>query len=240
MEVKTILIADDDKSICEMLDLHLTHAGFRLIICHDGSEAVRLVKEEKIDLVLLDLMLPVINGWEVCKMIKYYRPVPIIMITARDMLEDKIQGFDSGADDYIVKPFHTREVIARINARLRSSQTDSLKVLKDKDSEVEQGDMLTVGLLTVDIKKYEVRYDGKMIDMKPKEIQLLNFLITNRNIVFTREQLLDRVWNYDFMGDTRTVDVHIKSIRKKLEDFGAESACCIKTIWGVGYKLEVK
>ncbi|NTV89900.1 MAG: response regulator transcription factor [Clostridiales bacterium] len=248
---KTILIADDDRSICEMLELHLSHAGFRLLFCYDGSEAIRLVREEKPDLVLLDLMLPVINGWEACRMIKHISNVPVIMITARDMLEDKLQGFESGADDYIVKPFHTKEVIARINARLKDAPSSTGPAGaggevsgEAKDDETTGGyreeGILTAGRLTVDISRYSVRIDGKSIDLKPKEIQLLHFLLLNRGIVFNREQLLDKVWNYDFMGDTRTVDVHIKSLRKKLEPFMEGAGFDIRTIWGVGYKLEVE
>lgn len=230
MAGKTILVVDDDKNICELLDLYLSNAGFTLLFSHDGSSALDFINTYKIDLVLLDVMLPMINGWEVCRMIRNKSSIPIIMLTARDMLEDKIQGFDSGADDYIVKPFQPKEVIARIKARLRE--------ISPTPFQEKQEGILTADGLAIDINKYEVYKRGKSIQLKPKEVQLLYFLLSNKNIVFSREQLLDKVWNYDFAGDTRTVDVHIKSLREKLDDTGASWS--IKTIWGVGYKLEVK
>ncbi|OLN32051.1 response regulator transcription factor [Desulfosporosinus metallidurans] len=228
MKDKTILVVDDDKNICELLDLYLSIAGFSLLFCYDGSTALNLLKDQKIDLILLDIMLPIINGWEVCKIVRRTSSIPIIMLTARDMLEDKIQGFDIGADDYIVKPFEPKEVIARIKARLKANQTKSIGedgLLKAED-------------LIVDISKYEVWQGDSVIDLKPKEVQLLYFLLNNKNIVFSREQLLDMVWNYDFMVDTRTVDVHIKRLREKLGDHS--TSWSIKTLRGVGYKLEVR
>ncbi|ATW26600.1 response regulator transcription factor [Candidatus Formimonas warabiya] len=230
MESKTILVVDDDKNICELLDLYLTHAGFTLLFCHDGSSALKMIQEKKVDLVLLDIMLPVINGWEVCRLIKLKRAIPVIMLTARDMLEDKIEGFASGADDYIVKPFQPKEVIARIQARLRE------KVPVQQGSR--QEGVLEADHLVVDINSYEVRRNGALIELKPKEVQLLYFLLNHKNMVFSREQLLEKVWNYQYSGDTRTVDVHIKSLRKKLDD--PKASWRIKTVWGVGYKLEVK
>lgn len=225
---KTILVVDDDKNICELLGLYLTNAGFELLFCHDGSSALSMHKEHQIDLILLDVMLPVINGWEVCRIIRRTSSIPIIMLTARDMLEDKIQGFDIGADDYIVKPFEPQEVVVRIKARL-----------KEKKEEAAQAEgILKIEDITVDINKYEVWQGGKLIDFKPKEVQLLYFLLNNKNIVFSRDQLLDKVWNYDFMVDTRTVDVHIKRLREKLGDHGTSWG--IKTLRGVGYKLEVR
>ncbi|MDR3543959.1 MAG: response regulator transcription factor [Desulfosporosinus sp.] len=228
MQNKTILVVDDDKNICELLKLYLTDAGFSLLFCHDGSSALNMLNEHKIDLILLDIMLPVINGWEVCKVIRRTNSLPIIMLTARDMLEDKIQGFEIGADDYIVKPFEPKEVIARIKARFKEN-----KVYPDS----REGILEAVDIL-VDINKYEVWQGDKLIDLKPKEVQLLYFLLYNKNIVFSRDQLLDKVWNYDFMVDTRTVDVHIKRLREKLGDHGASWS--IKTLRGVGYKLEVR
>jgi len=230
LEDVTILVVDDDKNICELLNIYLSHAGFKPIFCNDGSSALEKLKEIKVDLVLLDVMLPVINGWEVCKMIKLKSSIPVIMLTSRDMIEDKIQGFDAGADDYIVKPFHPKEVIARINVRLRDTQ----RIQSQTTSE----GILKLDNLLIDVNSYEVRQNDIIIELKPKEIQLLYFLLLNKNIVFTREQLLDKVWKYDFPGDTRTVDMHIKSLRQKLDDTTASWS--IKTIWGVGYKLEVK
>lgn len=228
MEGKKILVVDDDKNICELLDLYLANEGFTLFFAHDGSSALNILKEQEIDLVLLDVMLPVINGWEVCKIIRKNNPVPIIMLTARDMVEDKVQGFELGADDYIVKPFEPREVIARIKARLKGGL----------QAPVKKAGVLQVDNLTVDITKYEARVNGEAVELKPKEIQLLYFLLSNKNIVFSRDQLLEKVWDYDFMGDTRTVDVHIKRLREKLEE--SCTSWSIKTVWGVGYKLEVR
>jgi len=225
---RTILVVDDDKNICELLGLYLSNEGFSLLFCHDGSSALNMLKEQKIDLILLDIMLPVINGWEVCKIIRRTNSIPIIMLTARDMLEDKIQGFDFGADDYIVKPFEPKEVIARVKARLKENRAEPERV---------EGILKTEDLI-VDINKYEVWQGSKIIDLKPKEVQLLYFLLNNKNIVFSRDQLLDKVWNYDFMVDTRTVDVHIKRLREKLG--GRDASWSIKTLRGVGYKLEVR
>lgn len=229
MEGKNVLIVDDDKNICELLKIYLSDAGFKLFISHDGSSALNVINENDIDLVLLDVMLPVINGWEVCRMIRQKSKIPIIMLTARDMVEDKLQGFELGADDYIVKPFDPREVVMRVKVRLKDS---------NQGIAAEQNKILSHGNLKVDINTYEVTIDNKSFELKPKEIQLLYFLLNNKNIVFSREQLLDKVWNYDFMGDTRTVDVHIKNLREKLD--GLSESVNIKTVWGVGYKLEVK
>ncbi|EGW41619.1 response regulator transcription factor [Desulfosporosinus sp. OT] len=228
MKDKIILVVDDDRNICELLNLYLTNAGFRLLFCHDGSSALSILKEQKVDLILLDIMLPVINGWEVCRIIRCTSAIPIIMLTARDMLEDKIQGFDIGADDYIVKPFEPKEVIARIKARLKENKADPERV---------EG-ILKLGDIIVDIHKYEVWQGDQLIDLKPKEVQLFYFLLNNKNIVFSRDQLLEKVWNYDVIVDTRTVDVHIKRLR---ENFGDKNpSWSIKTLRGVGYKLEVK
>lgn len=221
-----IMIVDDDKNICRLLDLYLKNEGYETIICNDGSEALNALDNQNIDLVLLDLMLPVINGWEVCRLIRRDHNIPIIMITARDMLEDKISGFDAGADDYIVKPFEPKEVIARVKARLRGNIQKNTN-----NSEILQFDNLII-----DINKYEIKINDKTIPLKPKEIQLLYFLAKNKNIVFSRDKLLECVWEYNFSGDTRTVDVHIKRLREKLNDESKHWR--IKTIWGVGYKFE--
>ncbi len=229
MEGKNVLIVDDDKNICELLNIYLSDAGFKIFVSHDGSSALDVINENDIDLVLLDVMLPVINGWEVCRMIRQKSSVPIIMLTARDMVEDKLQGFELGADDYIVKPFDPREVVMRVKVRLKDNNQGMV---------TDQNKVLSYGNLKVDINTYEVTVNDKALELKPKEIQLLYFLLDNKNIVFSREQLLDKVWNYDFMGDTRTVDVHIKNLREKLD--GLSESVNIKTVWGVGYKLEVK
>ena len=232
--IKKILVVDDDKNICELLNLYLKKEGYEVVFAYDGSEAVSKAKNENPNLILLDVMMPVINGWEACKLIRQFSNVPIIMLTALDTTENKVQGLNIGADDYIVKPFEPLEVIARINAHLRREE--------NKDSQANEQDasaQITVDNISIDLEKYEVKLDGELIsDLKPKEIQLLYFFLTNKNQVFTREQLLDKVWGYEYFGGTRTVDVHIKSIREKLNS--QNSKWEIKTIWNVGYKFEVK
>ena len=220
-----ILIVDDDENIRELLKLYIENAGFETDTCGDARHADNMLGQGGFDLVLLDVMLPDAMGFDLCRSIKLTYGLPVIMITARDMLNDKIAGFNSGADDYIIKPFEPAEVIARVNARLRGTPDR-----KETDG------LLSVGDITVDMNTYEVRKKGIRVNLKPKEIQLLYFLLRNKNIVFSRDTLLQRVWNYEFAGDTRTVDVHIKTLRKHLIDEG--SGWDIKTVWGVGYKLE--
>jgi len=227
MEANRILIVDDDKNICELLRLYLQNAGFLTDLCHDAKSALQLFSANAYDLILLDVMLPDMLGFDLLKAMKETKDIPVILITARDMIIDKIQGFTSGADDYIVKPFEPAEVIARIHARLRKPKPVS-----------KAANLLAIGDITVNIDAYEVKKRGAAVELKPKEFQLLLFLLNNRNIVFSRETLLQKVWNYEFAGDTRTVDVHIKTLRKKLLD--EHSTFDIKTIWGVGYKLEGK
>jgi len=228
VEKGRILIVDDDKNICKLMNLYLKKSGYDTIVCHDGSAAIDLIQETKVDLVLLDIMIPLINGWEVCKIIKLEQDIPVIMISARDMVTDKVAGFDAGADDYIVKPFEPEELLARVKVRLKSHNPNKEK--KDK--------IFIIQNLIIDMNQYQVCIDGQAVDLKPKEIQLLCFLAQNKNIVFTREQLLEKVWDYSYLGDTRTVDVHIKCLREKLKN--TFSGWEIKTIWGVGYKMEVK
>lgn len=222
--MSNILVIDDDDNIRELLELYLKNAGFEVSSCPDAKSGLEKLETGGADLALLDVMLPDIKGFDLCRTIKERFDIPVIMITARDMLRDKIQGFNSGADDYIVKPFEPAEVIARINARLRKPEKKADKKL------------LSIGNVTVDLKAYLVKKGGVTVDLKPKEIQLFHFLLLNKNIVFSRETLLMKVWNYDIAGDTRTVDVHIKTLRKKLVD--PDSGWDIKTIWGVGYKIE--
>jgi len=234
-----ILVVDDDQNICQLLELYLANESYDLTFAHDGSCALDVLREKEIDLVVLDVMLPVINGWEVCKLIRKMSSVPVIMLTARDMIEDKIQGFEVGADDYIVKPFEPREVVARIKARLRKSDSqknNDINENRDNIRATNQDQIILAGNLEINIHRYEVRIDGNKVDLKPKEIQLLYFLLRNKNLVFSREQLLEKVWDYSFKGDTRTVDVHINRLREKLEE--TCTACRIRTVWGVGYKLE--
>jgi len=227
------LVVDDDKNICELLNIYLKNEGYTVVFAYDGSDAVNKAKEEKPDLIILDVMMPIINGWEACKLIRQFTSVPIIMLTALDTLENKVQGLNIGADDYIVKPFEPVEVLARINAHLRREENKSQKDDSTSGSEVE------VDNLKVNMDTYEVKLNDKLItDLKPKEIQLLYFFMTNKNQVFTREQLLDKVWGYEYFGGTRTVDVHIKSVREKLSS--DKNKWEIKTIWNVGYKFEMK
>ena len=231
--MKKILVVDDDKNICELLNIYLKNEGYDTVFAYDGSSAVTVAKKESPDLIILDVMMPVIHGWEACKLIRQFSNVPIIMLTALDTLENKVQGLNIGADDYIVKPFEPVEVLARINAHLRREEGKNVKEEEKVVQEVE------VDNLKLNMDTYEVTLNGKLVkDLKPKEIQLLHFFMTNKNQVFTREQLLDKVWGYEYFGGTRTVDVHIKSVREKLAS--SKNKWEIKTIWNVGYKFEVK
>ncbi len=232
MEKSKILIVDDDKNICKLIELYLKDAGYETFCCHDGSSAIDCVNKDKYDLVILDLMIPIINGWEVCRLIKAEQHVPIIMVSARDMTEDKVSGFDAGADDYIVKPFDPKELVARVKVRLKARPGEA------PDKKAGSDGLAAIDNLIIDINKYEVTLDGEPVQLKPKEIQLLYFLLQNKNIVFTRDQLLEKIWDYTYTGDTRTVDVHIKCLREKLNNDSPNWE--IKTIWGVGYKLEVR
>ena len=233
VDIKKILVVDDDKNICELLKLYLKKEGFEVIFAYDGSEAVSKAKSENPNLIILDVMMPIINGWEACKLIRQFTEVPIIMLTALDTTENKVQGLNIGADDYIVKPFEPVEVVARVNALLRRAEKPSATENQLEESEI------SVDNISVNMEKYEVKLDGKLVtDLKPKEIHLLYFFLSNRNQVFSREQLLDKVWGYEYFGGTRTVDVHIKSIREKLNS--PNNKWEIKTIWNVGYKFEVK
>ncbi len=228
MASEKILIVDDDRNICRLVTLYLSNAGYTAVSCHDGSDALNQIRSAHFDLILLDLMIPSINGWEVCKLIKSEYDIPIIMVTARDMIDDKLAGFDAGADDYIVKPFEPKELVARVKARLKT-HTPGEPVVKTEVLEFDN--------LKIDLNRYAVWLDDVHIDLKPREIQLLHFMLKNRNIVFTRDQLLESVWENPYDTDTRTVDVHIKNLRQKLKS--DRSTWSITTVWGIGYKLEV-
>ncbi|MBQ9965738.1 MAG: response regulator transcription factor [Clostridia bacterium] len=224
-----ILIVDDDANICELLRLYLEKDGFSTIVANDGEQAVEFESKHNPDLVLLDIMLPKLDGWQVCREIRKTSNVPIIMLTAKGETFDKILGLELGADDYISKPFDTKEVVARIKAVMRrTNDNDS----KDKVNEVR------FDKLIVNITNYELVVDGKMIDTPPKELELIYHLASNPNRVYTRDQLLDQVWGFDYYGDSRTVDVHVKRLREKLENVSDKWS--LKTVWGVGYKFEVK
>lgn len=227
-----ILVVDDDENIVRLLKLYLGDTGYEVTVAVDGSEAMTRFRESKPDLVLLDVMLPVINGWEVLHLIRSESSTPVIMLTSRDMVEDKVKGFSLGADDYVVKPFEPQEVLARIQVRIKRDVEPD-----EKQGEKERG-VAECGNLRVDLNRYDVLKNGVKAVLKPKEIQLIYFLMQNRNIVFSRDQLLEKVWEYDFLVDTRTVDVHIKRLRQLLEP--SDSIWSLKTVWGVGYKFEVK
>lgn len=222
-----ILIVDDDKNICELLRLYIEKEGYSTIVANDGKQAIELFEIENPNLILLDIMLPKLDGWQVCREIRKTSKVPIIMLTAKGETFDKVLGFELGADDYLTKPFDTKELVYRIRAVLRRSLPNS-----DGDSKIVKYDKLVINLTT-----YQLTVDGVNIDAPPKEMELLYHLASNPNKVFTRDQLLDEVWGFDYYGDSRTVDVHIKRLREKLE--GVSDKWTLKTVWGVGYKFEV-
>jgi len=229
MAMGKVLVADDDKNICELLRLYLVKEGFQVVLAGDGEEALARFTAENPDIILLDVMMPRLDGWQVCREIRKKSECPIIMITAKGETFDKVLGLELGADDYVVKPFETKEIVARIKAVMRrtgksSSENDIKEVSYDK--------------LVVNMTKYELKVDGKVVDTPPKELELLYHLASNPNRVYTRDQLLDEVWGFEYYGDSRTVDVHIKRLREKLE--GISDTWALKTVWGVGYKFEVR
>ena len=223
-----ILITDDDRSILELIRLYLEKEGYLCITAENGKEALNKFESEKPDLVILDIMMPEIDGWQVCREIRKTSETPIIMLTAKGETFDKVLGLELGADDYMVKPFETKELVARIKSILRrTSKTDNSST-----------EMVSFPGLVVNLSNYELKLHDKIIEIPPKELELLYFLSSNPNRVFTREQLLEEVWGFDYFGDSRTVDVHIKRLREKLE--GIEENWQLKTVWGVGYKFEVR
>ena len=224
-----ILIVDDDENICELLRLYLEKDGFETVVANDGEQAVDYAAKYTPDLILLDIMLPKLDGWPVCREIRKSSDVPIIMLTAKGETFDKILGLELGADDYISKPFDTKEVIARIKAVLRRSSD------KDKASQIQE---VKYDKLRINLTNYELEVNGVKIDTPPKELELIYHLASNPNRVYTRDQLLDEVWGFDYYGDSRTVDVHVKRLREKLEN--VSDRWSLKTVWGVGYKFEVK
>ena len=223
-----ILVADDDLNICEILKLYLENDGYEVRCAEGGAEAVESFKIFDPDLVLLDIMMPGKDGWQVCREIREQSSKPIVMLSAKGEVFDKVLGLELGADDYIVKPFDMKEVAARIKAVLRRCNTrDSFN-----NDEVVKFDGLEISK-----QKYELKLGGVVVDVPPKELELLYFLTSNYNRVFTRDQLLDKVWGFDYLGDSRTVDVHVKRLREKLE--GVSDKWILKTVWGVGYKFEL-
>ena len=225
-----ILIIDDDNNIAELISLYLTKECFETRIVNDGEQALKEFVIFQPDLLLLDLMLPGIDGYQVCREIRHSSDVPIIMLSAKGETFDKVLGLELGADDYIIKPFDSKELVARLRAVLRRSKAKQPAVPVSEKS-------VSYPDLTINLTNYSVTYMGKQVDMPPKELELLYFLAASPNQVFTREQLLDHIWGYEYIGDTRTVDVHIKRLREKIKDNPSWS---ISTVWGIGYKFEVK
>ena len=224
---RNILVVEDDRNISDLTRTHMEQEGFEVRSAYDGGKAVEEFEKQAPDLVLLDIMLPVMDGWTVCAKIRETSQVPIIMLTAKSEVNDRITGLEMGADDYIVKPFEMKELMARINAVLRRSEIPDDTKKK-----------LTFDKLVINLDSYELIVDGKKVDTPPKELELLYHLASTPNRVYTRNQLLDEVWGFDYFGDSRTVDVHIKRLREKVENVSDQWA--LKTVWGVGYKFEVK
>ena len=225
---KKVLIVEDDGNIAELLHLYLEKEGFETQVAGDGGKGVELFRSFQPDLVLLDIMLPVMDGWAVLKKIREHDKTPVIMLTAKGETNDKVQGLKQGADDYLTKPFEMKELLARVEAVLRRAGGEEEKVKPRR---------LVFDKLVIDLDSFELIVDGKRIETPPKEMELLYHLASSPNRVFTRNQLLDEVWGFDYFGDSRTVDVHVKRLREKLE--GVSDKWSLKTVWGVGYKFEV-
>ncbi|MBR4538229.1 MAG: response regulator transcription factor [Clostridia bacterium] len=225
---QTVMVVDDDPNIAQLVKLYLEKEGFEVSVETRGDDAVAAFQKNPPSLMLLDIMLPGMDGLQVCRAIRQISAIPIIMLSAKDETFDKVLGLELGADDYITKPFEGKELVARVKAVLRRSSPGE----SEKDT-------LSFPGLTISLEKYEVHYQGKLLEMPPKELEVLYFLAAHQNRVFTREQLLEQVWGFDFFGDSRTVDVHIKRLREKLQDSEA-LGWTIRTVWGVGYKFEVK
>ena len=234
-EKQRILIVDDDYNIAELISLYLTKECFETKIVGDGEEALRVFPEFQPNLILLDLMLPGIDGYQVCRELRSTSQVPIIMLSAKGEIFDKVLGLELGADDYMIKPFDSKELVARVKAVLRRYQ---LPVQMPESSVTEQhGNFVEYPDLIVNLTNYSVIYNGHSIELPPKELELLYFLASSPNQVFTREQLLDHIWGCEYIGDTRTVDVHIKRLREKIK---GNDKWALTTVWGIGYKFEVK
>ena len=228
MSATRILVVDDDANICELLRLYLEKEGFDVDIAENGARALEHFDRQAPDLMLLDVMMPEMDGWHVCREIRKKSACPIIMLTAKSEVFDKVLGLELGADDYVVKPFEAKEVIARVKSVLRRCGVDGQK--KNKTVQFDK--------LYINMENYELRVDGKQIDTPPKEMELIFHLASNPNRVYTRDQLLDEVWGFEYYGDSRTVDVHVKRLREKLD--GVSEQWTLKTGWGVGYKFELK
>ena len=228
MDKKKILVVEDEKAISDILVFNLQREGYDTLAAYDGAEGLRCALEEAPDLILLDVMLPEMDGFEVCRRVRAEKDTPIIMLTAKGETFDKISGLEMGADDYVTKPFEVKELMARIHAVMRRSEPEAVPHAAEK--------RLVFDKLVIDLDSYELIVDGKRVEAPPKEMELLYHLASSPNRVFTRNQLLDEVWGFDYFGDSRTVDVHIKRLREKLE--GVSDKWSLKTVWGVGYKFE--
>ena len=224
----SVLIVEDDRNIQELLQMYLEKEGYAVTVASDGGQGLAKFRSIKPDLVLLDVMMPVMDGWSVCRAIRADSQTPIIMLTAKGETDDKVAGLKSGADDYVTKPFEIKELLARIEAVLR--RTGNVP-------QEENARRLSFDKMTIDMDAFELVIDGKKVDTPPKEMELLFYLASSPNRVYTRNQLLDEVWGFDYFGDSRTVDVHVKRLREKLE--GVSEKWNLKTVWGVGYKFEV-
>ena len=224
----TVLVVEDDRNIQELLQMYLEKEGYAVTVAGDGGQGLQKFRAISPDIVLLDVMMPVMDGWSVCRAIRAESQTPVIMLTAKGETEDKITGLRSGADDYVTKPFEMRELLARIEAVLRRSERGGEQVKSKR---------LVFDRLIIDMDAFELTVNGKKVDTPPKEMELLFYLASSPNRVYTRNQLLDEVWGFDYFGDSRTVDVHVKRLREKLE--GVSESWSLKTVWGVGYKFEV-
>ncbi len=227
MDTKILLI-DDDPNICDLIKIYLESEGYEIKVASDGVEGLTFFKMYEPDLVLLDIMLPKKDGWQICREIREQSSKPIIMVTAKNEVFDKVLGLELGADDFITKPFNIKELSARVKAVLRRCNTHSTQ---------SDDDVVKFHNIEISLQKYELKLSGKSVDVPPKELELLYFLASNSNHVFTRDQLLDKVWGFDYLGDSRTVDVHVKRLREKLD--GISDKWTLKTVWGVGYKFEI-
>ena len=223
-----VMVVDDDRNICDLLRLYLEKENWDVVAAHTGAEALRRYETDKPDILLLDVMMPELDGWQVCRELRKTTQVPIIMLTAKGEVFDRVLGLELGADDYVIKPFEVKEVVARIKAVLRRSGADAQKKVRE----------VHYDQLSINMENSELRGDGKVVPCPPKEMDLIFHLASNPNRVFTRDQLLDEVWGFEYYGDSRTVDVHVKRLREKLE--GVSEQWELKTVWSVGYKFEVK
>ncbi len=239
--MKKVLLVDDDSGIIDLLKVYFEKEGYSVVSCMQGDKAVATYKACSADIIILDLMLPGADGYDICREIRKFSEVPIIMLTAKTDTTDKIIGLELGADDYVQKPFEPKELLARVKAVLRRMDKAESMITNENESSSDESEVVTFDGFIIDKARYMVKIDGEEIYLPPKELELLFFLASNPNRVFTREQLLENVWGYDFYGESRTVDVHIKRIREKIEKAtGNDSDWGIKTVWSVGYKFEAK